>query len=115
MDGDTTEIRQRQLSGERAADHVVCGFTGFAYVSDPLGGSAGWHAARSLFLVETAAAHAVWAALERENAIFYVRLKLGKNVGVKLDELELGVAFLGPENFIGIGDGDREFGWGRSR
>jgi hypothetical protein len=37
-------------------------------------------------------------------------LKLGKNVGVKLDELELGVAFFGPENFIGIGNGDREFG-----
>src|ERR1700693_756309 len=42
VNGDATEIRQRKLSGERASDHVVCGFTGLANVSDPLGGRAGW-------------------------------------------------------------------------
>jgi hypothetical protein len=114
VNGDATEICQRKLSRKGAADDVICGFSGFACVGDLLGGRAGRHVGRGFFLVETAAAHAIWATLEREDAIVYVWLKLGKNGGVKLDELELGVAFVGPENFRGIGNGDRKsFGGGR--
>ena len=114
MNGDATEIRQRELSGERAADDVISGFSRFAHVGDLLGGRAGWHAGWGFFLIEAAATHAIWAALERENAIFHVGLKLGKNVGVILDELELGIAFFGPENFCRIGNGGREFRRGAS-
>src|ERR1700736_2213673 len=114
MDGNAAEIPQRKLRGERAAADIFCLFTGFAYVGTLLGRRAGWQAGRGFFLREAAAAHAVWTALEREDSVFYVGLELGKNVSVILNELELGVAFVGPENFIGVGDGYRKcFGGGR--
>src|ERR1700694_2941058 len=108
MDGDAAKICQRKLRGQRTANDIICGFTGFAYVSNLLGRRAWWQAGRGLFLVEAAAAHAVRTALEREDAVFYIGLELGKNVSVELDELELGVAFVGPEDFIGVGDGYRK-------
>src|SRR5580698_671160 len=71
------------------------------------------HALGFFFLEETLAAHPVWAAFERENAIVDIRSKLGKYRGVVFREVQLGVALLGPEDFVGVRNGDGKFGHGR--
>jgi hypothetical protein len=64
-------------------------------------------------LVEAAAAHSIGATFERQHTVVNVRLEPRKNGGVKLDELELGVALVWPVKFVGIRNLDGQVSGGR--
>src|SRR5271169_5125923 len=81
-------------------------------MADALCGSAGRHTLWFFFLIETFATHPVGATFERQDAIVHIRLKFGKNRGVILGQVELGVALRRPEDFVRMRNRDRQLGHG---
>ena len=103
--GDAAEIRERELRFELPAHH---GVRDAAAVFHGDGRRVLRHPGGLLLLVKALAAHPVRTALQGEGAIVDVRLQARKDALIEGDEIRLRVPLLGPEDLVGVRDGDGE-------
>src|SRR5579863_7967697 len=101
MHRNASQVDERQLRVLRSTNHV---FDVAILMMDTMRGRAFRHSLRRGLLIKAIATHTIRTALKRQQAIVDIWPELVEYRIVIASQIELGVAFVWPENLVRVGD-----------